>query len=150
MFYTAAMYKQTTQVAVKQFKKGETNLRIQQLLEIDHDNIIWFYGTFSDKENIGLVFDFMTNVDLYQYLHIKEGLELPKTELLSIAAQVIKLLQIFGFLMSYKIIFLIIVRLHIQSVRMLNTKRVIRIRIPKNRQHNGKKKVQTTSTKHTH
>jgi hypothetical protein len=92
----------------------------------------------------------MTNVDLYQYLHIKEGLELPKTELLSIAAQVIKLLQIFGFLMSYKIIFLIIVRLHIQSVRMLNTKRVIRIRIPKNRQHNGKKKVQTTSTKHTH
>jgi serine/threonine protein kinase len=150
MFYTAAMYKQTTQVAVKQFKKGEKNLRIQQLLEIDHDNIIRFYGTFSDKENIGLVFDFMTNVDLYQYLHIKEGLELPKTELLSIAAQVIKLLQIFGFLMSYTIIFLIIVRLHIQSVRMLNTKRVIRIRISKNRQHNGKKKVQTTSTKHTH
>ena len=113
------MYKQTTQVAVKQFKKGEKNLRIQQLLEIDHDNIIRLYGAFSDKEKIGLVFDFMTNVDLLKYLHIKEGLELPKTELLSIAAQVIKLLQIFGFLMSYKIIFLIIVRLHIQSVRML-------------------------------
>ena len=97
MFYTAAIYKKTTQVAVKQFKKGEKNLRIQQLLEIDHDNIIRFYGAFPDKDKIGLVFDFMTNVDLFQYLHTKEGLKLPKRELLSIAAQVIKLLQIFGF-----------------------------------------------------
>ena len=119
MFYTSAIYKQTTQVVVKQFKTGEKNPRIQQLLEIDHDNVIRFYGAFSDKDKNGLVFEFMANADLFQYLHTKEGLKRPHTELLSIAAQVIKILRMFAFLMSYKIIFFIIVLVHIHSVRML-------------------------------